>query len=87
MEVKFIRISYILNCGQKNRKMVDHPAAMYATPAAANRKPVGLIAQLAERYTSITEIIDISLDFLLNIILLNPFAQNFVVFFFYSCGR
>ena len=30
MEVKYIRNSYILNCGQKNRKMVDNPAVMYA---------------------------------------------------------
>ena len=53
-----------------------------STPAAANRKPVGLIAQLAEHYTGIAEIINISLVFLLNIVLLNPFADNFVVLFF-----
>ena len=59
-----------------------------STPAAANRKPVGLITQLAEHYTGIAEIINISLVFLLNIILLNPFAENFVVFFFNPvCGR
>ena len=64
MEVKYIRISYILNCGQKNRKMVDKPAVMYAAPAAPNRKPVALIAQLEERYTDNAEIINISLVFL-----------------------
>ena len=69
----------------KNRKMGDHPAAMYPTPAGANRKPVGLIAQLAERYISIAEIINISLVFsVVKYNLIKPIRRQLSGLFFFN---